>query len=222
MRQLRLKVIVPIIFILVLISGGVFLWSIGGETLAKQAAQMSADDSPAGQSAIKKAADLPSYLPTPTYELKDIPTSAGNDAVAFENYSRAVGEIMSAYNDQTIENELALVVKAAGETDPAAVAKLRLSSTRHINAVKRLKSLVVPKTASQVHLNLINSLIGLGESSFIMAQIEVEPVMALEQAQVYPTRLKNFFTAVNNLNFFLLANNIVLPAGESSVISLGL
>lgn len=215
MRRLRLTIIIFVLVILVLAGGGVYLWFIGGKTLDQQVAQTTT-------AKIITPPVQPAYSPLPNYQLQDIPVSNNDDQTALTDYSRAVGEIMSVYNDKTIENELALVVKASEKSDPEAAAKLSASAKRYATTVAQLKALVVPPSATQVHLNLINSLIGLAESSYLMAQIDQTPVIALESAQVYPTRLKSFFTAVNNLNFFLLASGVVVPVQDRIVVSLGL
>ncbi len=209
---MRLIIIGLVIIILVLVSGGVYLWFIGGKALAL----------PVTQTASPQVEIPPTYLPPPTYELGDIPVSTNDDTIALTDYSRAVGAIMSAYGNKDAENELALVIKAIEKTDAQAATKLAQASARHTDTALRLKQLIVPPTAVQVHLNLINSIIGLAESSYIMAQINKEPMVALEASQVYPDRLKNFFTAINNLNFFLLASRVILPEQERSIISLGL
>ena len=219
MRRLRLIIVIPTVIVLVFASGGIFLWFIGGKTLSSQTVQVATDNALLTASAQKTS---PAFLSPPTYRLEEIPVSAGDDSTALTNYGRAVAYIMSVYNDKGNENELTLVIKAAEKTDPQAVAKLAAIAARHGETALRLKALVVPPSSAQVHLNLINSIIGLAESSYLMAQIDEGPVVALGSAQIYPTRLKNFFTSVNNLNFFLLANNVVLPESERSVISLGL
>ena len=216
MRRLRLIFIVLIVITVILAGGGVYLWRIGGETLD----QLATPTATVTQS--PKNETVPAFQPPFTYQLQDIPTTTSDNQAALTNYGRAVGAIMAVYNDKETENELALVNKAAEKPDPQAVAKLTVIATRHAGTAARLKALVVPPTVAQVHLNLINSLIGLAESSYLMAQIDKEPVVALQSAQIYPARLKNFFTAGNNLNFFLLASNVVLPESERSVISLGL
>jgi len=219
-RLPRLIIIVFISLILIVGGGAVFLWYIGGQTLNQK--------QPTLQTVATKTVpntsdtDAPTYQPPLAFKLQDISTTMNNNKTALIDYSRAVGAIMSIYNDKAIENELTLVVKAAETGDQTTVKKISMASTRYSESALRLKQLVVPPTVAQVHLNLINSLISLAESSYLMAQIEKEPVTALETAQVYPTRLKNFFTAINNLNFFLLANNIVLPEKERATISLGL
>ncbi len=222
MRRSRLIIIVFIIIIPILAGGGIFLWYIGGQTLnnSVSVSQTIADN--ARRPISTQSANPPPFLPPPTYQLKDILASTHDGQTALTDYSRAVATIMSVYNDRAIENELALVVKAAETGNQTAIEKISAASTRHSESALRLKQLVVPPTVTQVHLNLINSLIGLAESSYLMAQIKTKPIVALESAQVYPTRLKNFFTAVNNLNFFLLANNIVAPKTTQTVISLGL
>ncbi|MFH1170336.1 MAG: hypothetical protein V1704_02155 [Candidatus Vogelbacteria bacterium] len=224
MRRLRLTIIIFALVILVLAGGGIYLWFIGGETLANQVAQK---QTAAANLAITpppstESINQPTYSPLPSYQLQDIPTSPRDDQATLTNYGRAVGEIMSVYNNKTIENDLVLVNKAVEKTDPLAAAKLSASANRHATAMAQLKALVVPPSAVQVHLNLINNLIGLAESSYLMAQIDQAPVTALESAQVYPTRLKSFSTAVNNLNFFLLASDVVLPEKDRIAVSLGL
>lgn len=216
MRRLRLTIFILVLVILVLVGGGVYLWFIGGKTLNQQVVQVAT-------AKIITPPVQPTYSsPLPNYQPQDISVSASDDQTVLTDYSRAVGEIMSVYNDKTIENDLTLVNKAVEKTDPLAVAKLNASANRHATAVAQLKALVVPPSAVQVHLNLINSIIGLAESSYMMAQIDQAPVPALESAQIYPTRLKSFFTAVNNLNFFLLASGVVLPEKNRIATSLGL
>ena len=215
-RRLRPIIVGFAVIILILASGGVYLWHIGGKVFEQSII------STAAVNQIPKRELVPVSPPPLAYELKDIAVAGSNDQEAMTDYGRAVGAIMAVYSDKNVENELALINKAAEKTDPQAAVKLTVIATRYVETAARLKALVVPPSASQVHLNLINSIIGLAESSYLMAQIDKEPVVALQSAQIYPARLKSFFTAINNLNFFLLANNVVLPESERSVISLGL
>jgi len=221
-RRLRLTIIFPVIITLVIAGGLVSLWHIGGQTLNNSADQATADNN--RLAAASRPINSPSFLPLPIYQLGDIPTSAptADDKIILVDYRRAVAKIMAPYNNRAIENELALVVKAAESNDERSVVKIVEASQRHATAAIQLKALVVPSAIAQVHLNLVNSLIGLAESSYIMSKIGEEPMLALEMAQIYPTRLKNFFAATNNLNLFLLANNIVVPESEQSIVSLGL
>ena len=55
-----------------------------------------------------------------------------------------------------------------------------------------------------------------------MAQVENEPAIALAAAELHPTKLEGFFTAINNLNFFLAANGLVFTENEGANLSLGL
>lgn len=221
MRRLRLTFVVFAILVLIAAGGIIYLWHIGGQILGDSASRATTTTGKR-----RAAAANPGFLPPPIYRLEDISVSASDSQTALYDYSRAVGGIMSVYGDKAIENELTLIVKAIEESDSASAAaaagKLAAASARYSGTALRLKNLIVPPGVARVHLNLINSFIGLAESSYLMARIETEPVLALESAQIYPTRLKNFFIAANNLNFFLLASNVVLPETERSVISLGL
>lgn len=216
-RLLRPLIFALVIILLLLAGGGAYLWFVGGKMLGQNASSFAITN----QSAV--ASQEPTYLPTPSYNLKDIAVSKDGGEQALKDYSHAVAEIMSVYSDKAIENELKLAVEAAQTGDPATIAKIAESATRHGEASLRLKALIVPVNVAQVHLNLVNSLIGLAEASYLMSTIKETPVVALTSAQyTYPERLKNFFTAVNNLNFFLLASDVVLPPAERVAISLGL
>ena len=213
----RLRLIIAV-FLIVIAGGGVYLWRIGGKILNRGVVPVAA---PTAISQQWQGEPLPSNPPL-AYRLQDISVAGSDDQTALANYGRAVAGIMAVYNDKETENELTLINKAAEKTDSQAVAKLIAAAARHATVAARLKALAVPLAARQIHLNLINGLIRLAETGYLMAQIEKNPVVALENAQIYPAQLKNFFTAINNLNFFLLASNVILPESERSVISLGL
>ena len=218
MRLMRLLIIVLVIMIPLLAGGMIYLWFVGGKTL-DQSVVIVASKPPLTQPAGGGRSTL-------NYQLEDLTvhqTDTGVETSALVDYSRAVKAILSAYNNQAIENELALVVLAAQTDDPTISVKIADISARHTEAALQLKALTVPPSVAQVHLNLMNSLLGLAEVSYLMSTIKETPVVALESAQyIYPERLKKFFTAMNNLNLFLLASGVVVPEAERSIISLGL
>ncbi len=202
-RSLRSLIFALAIILLLLIGGGVYLWSVGGKALDTSATILATPDK------LKTEASESTYLPTPSYKLADLSTTPADDHETLTAYSRAVAEIMSVYGDNAIENELRLAVEAAKTGDSVTIAKIAAASTRHSEASLRLKALTVPAGVAQVHLNLINSLIGLAEASYLMSTIKETPVVALASAQyTYPARLKDFSVALSNLSFFLSASGV--------------
>ncbi len=165
--------------------------------------------------------DYANLFNTTSYTESDLRLIDINDPAALKNYGFEVARAMRAYNDPELENEMVLIGQAANGDD-LALTKLELAADRHEAARRELLKLTVPREAAPIHLHLVNSVAQLADSSRLMAAIESEPALALAAGNLHPSRVQNFFAAVNNLNFYFRANNLSFAPEEGMEISLGL
>ena len=132
-------------------------------------------------------------------------------------YANRIKEIMAVYEQVGIGNEINLVLAVVEKGDQTAVAKLVEATSRYQTSITQLLTVEVPKSASDLHLNLIATLGRLAEGAAIMSQITNEPVIALSATQMQTSRIKPLLAAVGNLNLFFLGHN--LPDSQAGITS---
>ena len=154
--------------------------------------------------------------PNKTYQLSDLKLTDQESEPAFVEYSKKLTQIMSAYRDPGLGNELTLISEMANgdgvnqEIQPA----ISQSANRYNLSVNKLLTLAVPKSAGQLHLNLINNLSRLAENAWLMTKINEEPMIALSAAQLQPSRLRQMLANIGNINLFFAGHNLGLENKE--------
>ncbi|MEK7505192.1 MAG: hypothetical protein AAB589_02845 [Patescibacteria group bacterium] len=157
-----------------------------------------------------------------TYQISDLHLLSSATQPQIRAYGLEVAEIMRQSWPTGEENELVLALNFIENGENQTLTKLEERVTAYKNTSQTLLNLAIPQTAAQNHLNLVNAITNLTQNSLLMAQIESEPAIALAAAELHPTKLEGFFTAINNLNFFLMANGLVFNENEGANLSLGL
>lgn len=161
------------------------------------------------------------YEPGFRYALTDLTLTSLTDEVALTEYGKALGAALALYGKENSESDLALVLRAHEKRDEAAAAALAAITAERLGIVRTLAALPVPETASAIHLNLINAILGVAELDYHLARIFEEPLLALDSTQVYPGRYQKLLTAIESVNRYFLASGISFAPAEQTLVFTG-
>ncbi len=165
-------------------------------------------------------------LPVPTnktYQLSDLQLTNQTDELSFTNYGTEIMQIMSDYRSPSLGNELTMIldVTNGGKTTQDIQSEITKSADRYKMSAGKLLALAVPRSAGQIHLNLINNLTRLSENARLMAQVNDEPIIALSAAQLQTNRLRQMLANINNVNLFFSGHNLGLE-NKKTIIAIDL
>lgn len=146
-----------------------------------------------------------SDLPTTNFRSEDLTLASAETAATLAAYAEGLNGIIAAYAANHQGNPAAAAVRFLDQNDPAAAAELQLAAAQHLALLRNLLALPVPASAATLHLALVNQLAEAAEDAYFLAQLESEPVLALESARTYTakywaflyqlTEVKKYFTS---------------------------
>mgnify|MGYP001619630665 CR=1 FL=1 len=154
-----------------------------------------------------------------TYQLSDLQLADQADELSLTNYGTEIMEIMSVYRSPGLGNEITMILGAANDGDVTQNIQsvITKSADRYETSADKLLALIAPRSAGQIHLNLINNLMRLSENARLMAQINEEPVIALGAAQLQTNRLRQMLVNINNVNLFFAGHNLGLEKKKAVI-----
>ena len=148
--------------------------------------------------------------------LADLTIAKAKDdsAEATKRYGQSVSQIFQNASPRLaspgLELELALV--AFKEQSPAKLAVVEQEAARYGRLATELEAMTVPDGLKNLHLNLLNAVLGLAEVNSYLAEILTEPIMALDLGQSFAGRYGNLVNATAILNQVLASYNLPLVA----------
>lgn len=166
--------------------------------------------------------DILPASPNKVYQLSDLKLMDLENELLLKEYGKTLAQIMSVYRSPGLGNELNLILEITEEGNQKARPGIVEAATRYKKTTDKLLGLTVPKSASQIHLNLINSLTRLSENAWLMTQINEEPALALGAAQLQTSRLRQALTAIANINLFFAGYNLGFENDEGAIIAIDL
>jgi hypothetical protein len=151
-----------------------------------------------------------------TYQLSDLKLTDQTSEPVIIEYGQKLTQIMSAYREPGLGDELTLISAMANGSDASQEKQQEIvkSANRYNLSINKLLALTVPKTAGQIHLNLINNLTRLAENAWLMTKINEEPMVALSAAQLQTSRLRQMLATIGNINLFFSGHNLGLENKE--------
>lgn len=155
------------------------------------------------------------------YVLSDLNLVDKSEADFIKLYGQNLSHILASFKNPGIGYELPLTLETA-EAGKNHVEELTLAANRYFQIIDALVALDTPKSAEQIHLNLINTLSKLGYSAILMSQIETEPTLALAAANFQTSNLRQFLQDIASVNLFFAAPTLSLEDSEKLTISLGI
>ncbi len=192
-----------------------FLWYLGGV-----ANKLSPDDTRlislvarANNSAPLITAPTPSQ-PAWQYSPSDITISATTQPSAIRAYGLELANILRFYAEPEWQNEMALTVRAIKNDDALAAKMIVAQRLRQQQAVGQLVNVVTPEDAADIHLQLINTILRLAELDFAMEKIFDQPILALENARIYPQHYSELWQIFAKINQYFLDREIVFSSEE--------
>ena len=152
------------------------------------------------------------------YRLSDLKLADQENELLLADYGRELVQIMSDYHKPSLGNELILVSEAVnGNNEREIQGDIIKLANRYKISTNKLLALTAPRSAGQIHLNLINNLERLSENAWLMTQIYKEPIIALGAAQLQTSRLRQILTAIGNVNLFFAGHNLGLENKETGI-----
>lgn len=144
--------------------------------------------------------------------LADLILASEDDPNAVKNYSQTVIEIFTALNSPAAGDELGLALTALEQQSPETAAAVKQRAERYRELASRLLALPAPPSLKHMHLNLLNSILGLAEIDFYLSEILAEPLSALDRAQTFAHRYERFAGAILILNQVLANHGLPIIA----------
>jgi hypothetical protein len=116
------------------------------------------------------------------------------------------------------ENEAELVIQGVRGEDPSFARKISASAVAHARAAARLSEIIVPSTATDIHLDLLNTVTRLSLLLGHMSNVTEEPVTGLQSAEIYLIEHPYLFIHINRLNRFFKDKGMLFSEEESIVV----
>ncbi len=162
-----------------------------------------------------------SELPTKTVPYTSAKLLISNNVTTdnLKYYGQQIAKALASYNNIQ-NNEIATTIEALEEKNPIKAQLLLQIATNNKKIVDSLLKIYVPKTAVDVHLNLVNNLNRNATLLTDMSKILDNPNLALQSADLYRVQKLSFSKALAGVNDFFRKNNIIFSPEEGSKIYL--
>lgn len=235
------KVSIAIIVILIGVIG--YLWYLGGQKkdtgLSNTAADLQTATSSetifdlrayaAGRANMEKIVSEQASAanePVPNQIQPEIPTkfSSSNLIIYYsENtanlkyYGQQIAKTLKPYG-QGQESEITTMLQALESRDANKAEEVAKAAQRDKQTISALLKIAVPKSAQDIHLNLVNSL---SQSSALltdMSKILDSPYLALTSADTYRVQQLSFYKAVDEINQYFRNKEITFSPEEGGSI----
>ena len=149
------------------------------------------------------------------YAEGDIRLSATDDATALRAYGNALGTVINNYKEKEgAENEVAIFERALQNDDELDLANLDGRIKRYDSMLTEFKAVPVPKSAAAPHLDLLNAIEALKESTEGMAGAFTDSVRALSAGIAYPDAITKLTKAFSDLSGLLKERGVVFGENE--------
>ena len=129
---------------------------------------------------------------------------------SLNQYAASFKSFLTDFHAFQGEDAVKLALTYDDQPDPAIIVKLKIMSTFFKLQANKFPKVVVPESATAVHLTLVNSLENLSANIANIAQIPTEPVLALQSTQVYTEKVLAMIRAVTKIDQYLQTKNITL------------
>lgn len=219
----RRVVIIGIMIFLVLLSS---LWYVGGKALQEQRAKEAIENAKvlaeyeriralisqkeaAGEKFERFSADSLGK----NYTTEDLLISKEENPQTIKAYGLAIREALLPIIIQSLD-PAALTLSILEDQNSEAAKNLSIIATRYQEVTRNLASITVPESATVAHLRLINNTREVAAILGAMAQINTEPIKALEASAVFHSRFQGFQAALGFLNAYFLERKVQFSASE--------
>jgi hypothetical protein len=146
------------------------------------------------------------------YSEKDIKITKNDEPTDKEDYYVTAGGLFEKYKTEGIGDELDIASTMAGvgsTTDNQNQDKLIKVAGAYKEFAKKLLLIPVPKSLEEYHLRIINSANKTGISVLNMSKMITDPIVGISGTSQYDKYSNELITAVNDLETFLTANDII-------------
>lgn len=147
------------------------------------------------------------------YQSSQLKTVNLENREVIKAYASAISSTLSDY-DKPRDNEAGLVIKAIDNKDASLLIPLITSKAKYEATVKSLSVMKVPKSASSIHLVIINSLQKMSSLLTLMQQALSEPALALQASQEYLKANLEFALSLKLLNQYFQKQNLTFSEQE--------
>lgn len=151
------------------------------------------------------------------YKASNLIVSNYTATTALRAYGLAVAAALKGFNTDR-ENELVTMLTALENKDALRAQELSAIAVANKQIVATLLKITVPRSAIDIHLELINTLSQNSARLADMSLILDNPYLALTAANAFRVEKLNFYKAIDHLNAFFLDNKIVFKAEEGGII----
>ena len=148
---------------------------------------------------------------------KDILVGPREGKEAAKDYGNALAALM--LQPQPAQgNEAEILLKALAEEDEDEILKLEAIAESYSDFFSGLKTLVVPKDAELLHLNLVNAAGALEQNVRDMQQAFIDPVVMFGATVRYEKEAINLYNATLEIQLYLERSGVAFGAEEPGAI----
>lgn len=143
-----------------------------------------------------------------SYAAKDFKIDSAETPEKLKAYGNIIADILTKPPPQKLEYELTILYRAEADKNPNELKQLEPLIKEYKRIESDLLAVVVPKSALEVHLFMINSTVSTAWSISGLAYILTDPIKALPGASTYADNSQAFHDAMKNFKQFFFVNGV--------------
>lgn len=143
------------------------------------------------------------------YFMKDIRVAPDFDNNQIAEYAK---NLMGIMKNLPTEDAAIITNNAFDQGDMSLLEQIDPIIAKYESIVGELKTLPVPESTSQYHLDLLNGLSVTLYNAKSLRNVEKDPTQGLAAVGIYVTGLQNIITALNNIQNYFTSNGIVFSS----------
>jgi hypothetical protein len=123
-------------------------------------------------------------------------------------YRDDLRQVLRTYLTTVTGTEPESLIKFIEQGDESALVAINVENSKYLNLLRELSKIVIPKSAAEPYLALLNSLVSITENLYYMTQIKTEPVLALKSSQILPIKKYEFLTLLVPINDYFIQRGL--------------
>lgn len=147
-------------------------------------------------------------------DVRDILIGGADGSSTAKAYGNVIASVIAGHPGST-ESEAVILLRALQEDTPTELEKLDPIIETYHGLYTELKTIVVPRDAGRVHLDLLNATGQLEQTIRDMRKAFTDPVVMFGATARYPSELEMLETALVQLRTYLLQNNVQFEMSDA-------
>ena len=153
-----------------------------------------------------------------TYTVSDIKVSNDTSTAALHAYGNALGKAIQSNSPGTTTNELIIYANAAENNDPQSVSAMLPIIESYQKTLAVFLAMPVPKNATDMHLNLINSYSQIISTDETLMKFPSDPMASIYGLKEYETGSVAVYNSIEAYPVFFKSQNVTFSSNEPGFI----